>query len=204
MQRSCLVGALILFCLPFPSYSQEVTTGIVHTYYVAADEVDWNYIPQGIDQAMGMEFTGYSKVFTERGPHRIGSTYRKALYREYTDETFTTLKSRPPEWAHLGILGPVLRAEVGDTIRVVFKNNATHPFTMHPHGVFYAKNSEGAGYDDGMAFPDKMGVAPEKRTSTPGKYPSAPDPVPTIPAPSCGCITPMPMSPRMWRAASSA
>lgn len=134
--------------------------GTVHTYYVAADEVEWNYTPLGIDRMMGMEFTGYAKVFMERGPHRIGSTYRKALYREYTDETFTKLKPRPAEWEHLGMLGPVLRAEVGDTIRVVFKNNATHPFSMHPHGVFYAKDSEGAGYDDGASTADKNGVPP--------------------------------------------
>ena len=162
MHRSCLLVVLAFFCFTLPTYAQGATARTVHTYYVAADEVDWNYTPLGIDNMMGMEFTGYSKVFTERGPHRIGSTYRKALYREYTDETFTKLQPRLPEWEHLGMLGPVLRAEVGDTIRVVFKNNATHPFTMHPHGVFYAKDSEGAGYDDGTSGADKMGVPPGK------------------------------------------
>jgi manganese oxidase len=136
--------------------------GTVHTYYVAADEVEWNYTPMGIDKMMGMEFAGYPKIFTERGPHRIGSTYRKALYREYTDETFTKLKPRAPEWEHTGMLGPVLRAEVGDTIRVVFKNNGTHPFSMHPHGVFYAKESEGSGYEDGTTSANKHGVPPGK------------------------------------------
>jgi FtsP/CotA-like multicopper oxidase with cupredoxin domain len=43
----------------------------------------------------------------------------------------------------LGYLGPVLRAEVGDTIKVLFKNNARNPYSMHPHGVFYDKNNEG-------------------------------------------------------------
>jgi FtsP/CotA-like multicopper oxidase with cupredoxin domain len=64
------------------------------------------------------------------------------------------------EWEHLGLAGPILRAEVGDTIKVVFKNNATHPFTMHPHGVFYAKESGGSGYSDGASFSDKNGVPP--------------------------------------------
>jgi FtsP/CotA-like multicopper oxidase with cupredoxin domain len=140
----------------------QATSANIHTYYVAADEIDWNYTPLGTDPMMGMDFTGYSKVFTERGPHRIGSTYRKAVYREYTDDTFTKLKPRPAEWEHLGMLGPVLRGEVGDTIRVIFKNNATHPFSMHPHGVFYAKDSEGSGYEDGTSTPDKMGVPPGK------------------------------------------
>jgi FtsP/CotA-like multicopper oxidase with cupredoxin domain len=162
MCRCCLFVVMALCLFIVPVFSQEKPAGTVHTYYVAADEVDWNYTPSGTDKMMGMEFMGYAKVFTERGPHRIGTTYRKALYREYTDETFNKLKPRAPEWGHLGMLGPVLRAEVGDTIRVVFKNNATHPFSMHPHGVFYAKDSEGAGYDDGATFENKFGVPPGK------------------------------------------
>ncbi|MGA8212930.1 MAG: multicopper oxidase domain-containing protein [Candidatus Sulfotelmatobacter sp.] len=127
----------------------------VHTYYIAADEVEWNYAPDGVNKMMGMKFEGYAKVFTEQGAHRIGTTYRKAIYREYTDETFTKLKPRAPEWEHAGILGPILRGEVGDTIRVVFKNNATHPASIHAHGVFYNKDSEGASYDDGTSGNDK-------------------------------------------------
>ena len=48
-----------------------------------------------------------------------------------------------------------MRAEVGDTIRILFKNNATRPYSMHPHGVFYDKDSEGAPYDDGTSGTDK-------------------------------------------------
>ncbi|MGB7583698.1 MAG: multicopper oxidase domain-containing protein, partial [Terriglobales bacterium] len=129
--------------------------GKVHTYYIAADEVEWNYAPDGINKMMGTKFEGYPNVFFERGPHRIGSVYRKAVYREYTDNTFSTLKPRAPEWEHTGILGPILRAEVGDTIRVNFKNNTTHPASMHSHGVFYNKASEGASYDDGTTGDDK-------------------------------------------------
>src|ERR1700722_4759024 len=129
--------------------------GKVRTYYIAADEVEWNYAPDGINKMMGMKFSGYPNVFFEQGPHRIGAVYRKAVYREYTDATFSKLKPRAPEWEHTGILGPILRAEVGDTIRVNFKNNATHPASVHSHGVFYNKASEGASYDDGTSGDDK-------------------------------------------------
>jgi manganese oxidase len=135
--------------------AQPAASGKLHTYYVAADEVEWDYAPTGMNKVTGKSFEGYPKLFVEQGPHRIGKVYRKAIYREYTDETFTTLKPKPPEWQHTGILGPVLRAEVGDTIRVVFKNNATHPASMHSHGVFYNKDSEGAMYDDGTSGNDK-------------------------------------------------
>ena len=129
--------------------------GKTRTYYIAADEVEWSYAPDGINKMMGMKFSGYPNVFFEKGPHRIGAVYLKAIYREYTDDTITTLKPRAPEWQHAGILGPIVRAEVGDTIRVVFKNNATHPASVHSHGVFYNKDSEGASYDDGTTGNDK-------------------------------------------------
>jgi FtsP/CotA-like multicopper oxidase with cupredoxin domain len=139
----------------------------IHTYYVAADEVEWNYTPSGMNKMMAMRFEGYETVFTERGPHRIGTTYRKALYREYTDATFSKLKPRTAEWEHLGLLGPVLRAEVGDIIHVVFKNNGTHPYSMHPHGVFYDKDFEGSAYDDGgVTKLKKGGVVPPGETHT--------------------------------------
>lgn len=146
---------IVVILLAIPACFGQTQTAKVRTYYVAADEVDWDYAPGGVNKMMGMKFDGYSKVFVERGPHRIGSIYRKALYREYTDETFARLKPRPAEWESSGILGPILRAEVGDTIRVV-KNNATHPYSMHPHGVFYQKDSEGALYEDGTSGSDKV------------------------------------------------
>ncbi|MBZ5706176.1 MAG: multicopper oxidase domain-containing protein [Acidobacteriia bacterium] len=142
-------------------------TGKVHTYFVAADEVDWDYAPDGVNKMMGMKFDGYAATFMNSGPHSIGKVYRKAVYREYTDASFTKLKPRSPEWQHLGILGPVLRAEVGDTIRVVFRNNATKPYSMHPHGVFYDKGSEGSVYDDGSSTADKANsVVPPGETHT--------------------------------------
>jgi manganese oxidase len=146
---------MVVILLAIPACFGQTQAAKVRMYYIAADEVDWDYAPGGVNKMMGMKFEGFATVFTERGPHRIGTVYRKALYREYTDDTFTRLKPRSPEWEHTGILGPILRAEVGDTIRILFKNNATRPYSMHPHGVFYLKDSEGAPYDDGTAEADK-------------------------------------------------
>lgn len=133
--------------------------GKVRTYYVAADEIEWDYAPGGINQYTGKPFAGVAANFVKSGPHRIGKVYRKAVYREYTDGTFMHLKPQPSENAYMGILGPSLQAEVGDTIRVVFKNNASRPYSMHPHGVFYDKASEGAPYNDGVPMAQKPGAA---------------------------------------------
>ncbi len=125
------------------------------TYYIAADEVVWDYAPSGMDRITGREFDDYAKLSVESGPERIGRIYKKAIYREYTDDTFAQLVPRTPEWEHLGMLGPLLRAAVGDTIVVVFRNNASFPASLHPHGVFYTKESEGAPSDDGTEGADK-------------------------------------------------
>ena len=131
------------------------------TYYVAADEVEWNYAPSGKNVVTNKPFGETENVFVKPGGGFVGATYKKALYREYTDDTFQTLKPIPAEWKHLGMVGPVIRAEVGDTIKVVFKNKATRPYSVHPHGVFYKKDSEGAPYDDGTSGSDKADEAVE-------------------------------------------
>ena len=123
--------------------------GRLHTYYIAADEVEWNYMPTA------PTFLLASENEVAPIPTAKSNTYLKAVYHEYTSDTFTTLKPRPPEWEHLGILGPLIRAEVGDTIKVVFKNNSRLIFTMHPHGLDYTKESEGAYYgEEAKAAPD--------------------------------------------------
>jgi FtsP/CotA-like multicopper oxidase with cupredoxin domain len=49
----------------------------------------------------------------------------------------------------LGILGPVLRGVVGDTLQITFLNRSDREdrvFSIHPHGVRYDKDNEGAYY----------------------------------------------------------
>jgi len=41
-------------------------------------------------------------IFVAKGENRIGSRYKKVVYREYTDGTFRVQKERQQ---HLGILG---------------------------------------------------------------------------------------------------
>src|SRR5437763_2671950 len=136
---------------------RNTPTGKVRTYYIAADEVDWEYAPTGADEIDG-EIYHFEDDPASKGTLDPNSTkYKKALFRQYTNATFATLKARSEDWVHLGILGPLLRAEVGDTIKVVFKNNASRPYSIHPHGVYYAKDCEGAAYKastSGTAKPD--------------------------------------------------
>ena len=134
------------------------TSSQTRTYFVAAEDVTWDYAPSGANKITGKPFEGFELFLTTATPMTLGRMYKKTVFHEYTDDSFTKLKPREPQWEHLGILGPMIRAEVGDTIKVVFRNNAKHPHSLHPHGVFYEKSSEGAQYDDGTG--QKFAVAP--------------------------------------------
>ncbi|XP_064906002.1 coagulation factor V isoform X1 [Columba livia] len=104
-------------------------------YYIAAQEVCWNY-------------AGYKKSTMMNGKTcKDGTTY-KVIFQSYTDSTFTTLQEEDEYTEHLGILGPVIRAEVDDVIQVHFKNMASRPYSVHAHGLLYEKSSEGSIYDD--------------------------------------------------------
>jgi len=129
--------------------------GRVRVHFIAAEEIDWDYAPLGRDEAMGHAFGEFEKNYVEAGPHRIGRIYKKAIYREYTDAKFNRLMTRSADEQYLGILGPVLYGEVGDTIKIFFKNDASRPYSIHPHGVLYQKNSEGSEYNDGTNGDDK-------------------------------------------------
>jgi FtsP/CotA-like multicopper oxidase with cupredoxin domain len=150
---------LSVVAAPLLRLDGQARSGRTNTYYVAADTVTWDYTPSGSNQITAQPFDSVERPFVVPGKWHIGRLALKAIYREYTDSTFTRLKARPPEWQYLGILGPLLRAEVGDTIRVVFKNQLDITASMHPHGVFYTKESEGAPYAAGPGQRDLTGNA---------------------------------------------
>lgn len=53
----------------------------------------------------------------------IGSKYRKVVYREYTDQTFSTPKPRGEEQQHLEIQGTVIMKFSFETGKNVVKQN---------------------------------------------------------------------------------
>uniref|UniRef100_A0A2R9BIJ6 Ceruloplasmin n=1 Tax=Pan paniscus TaxID=9597 RepID=A0A2R9BIJ6_PANPA len=129
----------------------DLLTGKVRQYFIEAHEIQWDYGPMGHDGSTGKNLRepgSISDKFFQKSSSRIGGTYWKVRYEAFQDETFQE-KMHLEEDRHLGILGPVIRAEVGDTIQVVFYNRASQPFSMQPHGVFYEKDYEGTVYNDG-------------------------------------------------------
>ncbi|KAB0377036.1 hypothetical protein FD755_011480 [Muntiacus reevesi] len=103
-------------------------------YYIAAEEISWDY----------------SKFVQSEDNDDIpeDTVYKKVVFRKYLDSTFTKRDPQGEYEEHLGILGPVIRAEVDDVIQVRFKNLASRPYSLHAHGLSYEKSSEGKTYED--------------------------------------------------------
>ncbi|XP_044526781.1 ceruloplasmin [Gracilinanus agilis] len=132
-----------------PSTDKVSGTKVRH-YYLAAEEELWNYGPSGINVFTGENLTApgsSSEVFFKQGTNRIGGSYKKLVFHEYTNDTFTHRKDRLPEEEHMGILGPVIRAEVGDTIKVTFLNKSPFPLSIQSTGVRFTKHNEGSHYN---------------------------------------------------------
>ncbi|XP_056131996.1 ceruloplasmin [Lampris incognitus] len=123
----------------FPNVHKPRPHGELREFFIAAEEEVWDYAPT-------QPSDGEAERYITKGPNRIGSRYKKVRYVEYVDGTFITKMLRSPEEQHLGILGPVLRAEETDTIRVVFKNKASRPYSIQPHGVQYSIEQDGTLY----------------------------------------------------------
>jgi len=77
-----------------PSSSPSNSYGQTRTYYIAADEVIWDYAPSGVNQITGKPFGEAESFWVASGPRQIGKVVIKAQYREYTDAMFTRLKPR--------------------------------------------------------------------------------------------------------------
>jgi FtsP/CotA-like multicopper oxidase with cupredoxin domain len=101
-------------------------------YYIAAEPVLWTFAPLGRNTSKPLPLP----------PHLVDHpSASKVRYIQYTDETFT---ARVLDTPHLGITGPVLRGVTGEYLAVTFLNRSGKPLSMHPHGVRYDKDSEGA------------------------------------------------------------
>jgi hypothetical protein len=66
---------------------QTAPSGQVRTYFIAADEVDWEYAPSRTDQVHGEPYHFQDNPASKGMRDPNATLYRKALFREYTDAT---------------------------------------------------------------------------------------------------------------------
>jgi FtsP/CotA-like multicopper oxidase with cupredoxin domain len=122
-------------------------SGRVREYWLQADSFTHNAVPNGYDGMTGMKFTADQ------------TTYQAIGFRAYTPNWGKPLDGDDGPRGigpNSGIPGPVLRGEVGDVIRVHFRNNDAHykwPHSIHPHGVRYDPDNDGGWMADDASRP---------------------------------------------------
>uniref|UniRef100_A0A7N8XZD4 Coagulation factor VIII, procoagulant component n=1 Tax=Mastacembelus armatus TaxID=205130 RepID=A0A7N8XZD4_9TELE len=99
------------------------------SYYIAAEEITWNY--------------GIRKPRQLISPRNFLPEYKKVVFRAYRGKDFVNPMSRGELQQHLGIMGPLIRAEINDLVTVVFKNKASRPYSFHLQGVYDRSQAAG-------------------------------------------------------------
>jgi FtsP/CotA-like multicopper oxidase with cupredoxin domain len=130
--RVAAAGAALTLTLAGAATAQAT----VRDYWVAAVPTWWDIAPNGHDAIMGMPVDPGDAVVHTVVYQRFTAGWRRRI-------------PNAPSWSADGlqIPGPLIRARVGDRLRIHFKNLDTLwrvPHSMHFHGVHYAPSSDGA------------------------------------------------------------
>jgi manganese oxidase len=129
-------AAAALIAIGVAGLSAAPAGAAVRHYWVAAVPVGWNIVPNGRDAIMGTRYDASDTVFGT------------VVYRRYSRGWKHPMRNLPPgSGDDDGMPGPLIRARVGDRIRVHFKNLDTRfgrSHSMHFHGVRYRPSSDGA------------------------------------------------------------
>ncbi|KAK9371541.1 Cupredoxin [Lipomyces chichibuensis] len=136
-------------------------SGNVRRYYMAAEIDTWDYAPTGHDNWLGVplneSFRAYNRGYVASKTN-LGTKFDKALFKGYTDASFTRYTEQP---AYAGFQGPILRAEVNDMIEIVLVNKMPDFYvSLHSMGLFYLKSSEGSLYPNGGPIAQGDVIAP--------------------------------------------
>ncbi len=94
-------------------------------YWIRAEKAPWQTVPTGRDQMMDEKVGGGRKWFDAYA------------YRAYSENFGSPLGPAT-------IPGPLIEAEVGQQVVINFQNTLPSPVTVHPHGIFYPEEMDGA------------------------------------------------------------
>ena len=112
-------------------------TGRIREFWIQADSFTHNATPGGYDGMSGMRLAAADTTFPAIGLRAYSPGWGRLLPGDDGPDGIGP---------NTGIPGPVLRAQVGDVIRVHFRNNDAHyrwPHSLHPHGVRYTPANDG-------------------------------------------------------------
>ncbi|NWI66130.1 HPHL1 protein, partial [Todus mexicanus] len=108
----------------------------MRVYYIAAEEVEWDYasnkssVPKIYNVSSNEErYPKQKKMLTGMGhTHSVGKTLKYPFMKPFRKAALTTS-------TFCFNLGPLLHAEVGESVLIVFKNKASRPYSVTAHGI---------------------------------------------------------------------
>ncbi|NWZ14483.1 HPHL1 protein, partial [Agelaius phoeniceus] len=121
-----------------PSRAQQ-QHGAMRVYYIAAEEVEWDYASNKSSAPKVYNISSYEEryptqktVVGTQHTHSGGETLKHhfmtpTLY--FQEELFAKDNEK------MYLQRPLLHAEVGDSILIVFKNKASRPYSVSAHGI---------------------------------------------------------------------
>jgi len=123
--------ALLALALIGPAHAH----GATREYWIAAVNMPWDVAPNGGDPVMGTTIPPAQRQFTA------------VIYRRYTSGFRRPWPNTAVSGDNDGMPGPTIRAEVGDTVVMHFRNRDHHyglRHSMHFHAFRYLPSSDGA------------------------------------------------------------
>ncbi|NXO83643.1 HPHL1 protein, partial [Sitta europaea] len=115
--------------------------GAMRLYYIAAEEVEWDYASNkssaskiynisSFEERCQWFYTLFMQLLSAKILSKLKNSYLN-LNKEYPNECYNG-NSR----IHLSFrTWPLLHAEVGDSVLIVFKNKASRPYSISAHGI---------------------------------------------------------------------
>ncbi|NXF89817.1 HPHL1 protein, partial [Eubucco bourcierii] len=104
--------------------------GAMRLYYIAAEEVEWDYASNKSSAPNIYNVSSYEERYSEqRKKNACGLRSTLLLGLLISESSVVTTAGL---WFGLG---PLLHAEVGDSVLIVFKNKASRPYSISAHGV---------------------------------------------------------------------
>ncbi|NXW70523.1 HPHL1 protein, partial [Hirundo rustica] len=100
--------------------------GAMRLYYIAAEEVEWDYASNKSSAPKIYNISSYEERYTNP---------KKQLWAQDTLRFVEFRKAALITGLFCLNLGPLLHAEVGDSVLIVFKNKASRPYSISAHGV---------------------------------------------------------------------
>ena len=132
------LGALLILAagLVLTSAAGGAKGGVVREYWIAAVPARWDVVPNARNAIEKQRFD------------KSETTMTTIVYKRYTRDWERQIPNQPDAISdNDAIPAPLIRARVGDTILVHFKNldnEFERPHSMHFHGVRYEFGSDGA------------------------------------------------------------